>query len=74
MQDDVPRDIPIILIFNRLINTNNATRYNPGNSNTNSQMAYHRSINYSDYDSITNNINIAYPQKKMETRVILFID
>ena len=33
----------MILAFNRLINTNNATSNNPGKSNTNGQMAYHGS-------------------------------
>ena len=40
-----PAIIPMILVFNRLINTNNATSNNPGNSNTDDQMAYHRSSN-----------------------------
>ena len=40
-----PAIIPMILVFNRHINTNNASRNNPGNSNTNGQMAYHRSSN-----------------------------
>ena len=40
-----PAIVPMILVFNRLINTNNATSNNPGKSNTNSQMAYHRSSN-----------------------------
>ncbi len=40
-----PAIVPMILVFNRHINTNNASRNNPGNSNTNGQMAYHRSIN-----------------------------
>jgi predicted metal-binding membrane protein len=40
-----PAIVPMILVFNRLINTNNATSNNPSKSNTNSQMAYHRSSN-----------------------------
>jgi predicted metal-binding membrane protein len=40
-----PAIIPMVLVFNRLINTNNATSNNPGNSNTNNQTAYHRSSN-----------------------------
>jgi predicted metal-binding membrane protein len=40
-----PAIVPMILAFNRLINTNNATNNNPSNSNTNGQMAYHRSSN-----------------------------
>jgi predicted metal-binding membrane protein len=38
-----PAIVPVILVFNRIIKTNNATSNNPGNSNTNSQLAYHRS-------------------------------
>jgi predicted metal-binding membrane protein len=40
-----PAIVPVILVFNRLINTKNAPSNNPGNSNTNSEMAYHRSSN-----------------------------
>jgi predicted metal-binding membrane protein len=40
-----PAIVPMILAFNRLINTNNAASNNPGNSNTNSQMRNHRSSN-----------------------------
>jgi predicted metal-binding membrane protein len=41
-----PAIVPMILAFNQLINTNNATgNSNPANSNTNSQMKYHRSSN-----------------------------
>src|SRR5262245_42460915 len=40
-----PAILPMILVFNRLINTNNASSNSPGNSNTNSQVAYHRSSN-----------------------------
>jgi predicted metal-binding membrane protein len=40
-----PAIVPMILAFNLLINTNNAASNNPGNSNTNSQMRYHRSSN-----------------------------
>ena len=40
-----PAIVPMILIYNRLINTNNATSNNLGNSNTNSQIAYDRSSN-----------------------------
>jgi len=40
-----PAIVPMILVFNRLINTNNATSNNPCNSNTNGHMAYHRSSN-----------------------------
>ena len=38
-----PAIVPIILVYNRLISSNNATSSNAGNSNTNSQLAYHRS-------------------------------
>jgi predicted metal-binding membrane protein len=41
-----PAIVPMILVFNRLINTNNAPSNNLGNSDTNSQMAYHRNSNY----------------------------
>jgi predicted metal-binding membrane protein len=38
-----PAIVPTILVFNRLINMDNAIRNNPSNSSTNSQMAYRRS-------------------------------
>jgi predicted metal-binding membrane protein len=38
-----PAIVPTILVFNRLINMDNATCNNPSNSSTNSQMAYRRS-------------------------------
>jgi predicted metal-binding membrane protein len=41
-----PAIVPMILVFNRLINTINAPSNNPGNSDTSSQMAYHRRSNY----------------------------
>jgi predicted metal-binding membrane protein len=41
-----PAIVPMILVFNRLINTINAPSNNPGNSDTSSQMAYHRSSHY----------------------------
>jgi predicted metal-binding membrane protein len=40
-----PAIVPMILVFNRLITTNNATSNYPGNSNTNGQMANHRNSN-----------------------------
>ena len=40
-----PAIVPMILVFNRLVNTNNATSNNPDNSNSNGQMAYHSSSN-----------------------------
>ena len=40
-----PAILPMILAFNRLINTNNAASNNPDYSNTNSQMRYYRSSN-----------------------------
>jgi predicted metal-binding membrane protein len=40
-----PAIVPMILVFNRLITTNNGTSNNLGNSNTNGQMAYHRNSN-----------------------------
>ena len=47
-----PAIVPMILAFNQLINTNNATGdNNPANSNTNSQMKYHRSSNDVAYNS-----------------------
>ena len=48
-----PAIVPMVLIYNRLINTNNATSNNLDNSNTNSQIAYDRSSNDSNND--TNN-------------------
>jgi predicted metal-binding membrane protein len=41
----LPAIVPMILVFNRLFTSNNATSNNPGNSNTNSQTAYHRNSN-----------------------------
>jgi predicted metal-binding membrane protein len=40
-----PAIVPMILVFNHLITTNNASSNNPGNSNTNGQMANHRNSN-----------------------------
>jgi predicted metal-binding membrane protein len=40
-----PAIVPMILAFNRLINTINVPSNNPGNSNPNNQMAYHRGSN-----------------------------
>jgi predicted metal-binding membrane protein len=40
-----PAIIPMILVFNRLINTNNANSNNPGNSNISGQIASHRNNN-----------------------------
>jgi predicted metal-binding membrane protein len=40
-----PAIVPTILVFNRLINSNNGTISNPGNSNTYSQMGLHRNSN-----------------------------
>jgi predicted metal-binding membrane protein len=40
-----PAIVPMILVFNRLVNMNNATSNNPDNSNSNGQMAYHSSSN-----------------------------
>ncbi len=50
-----PAIVQMILVYNRLISMNNAPNNNLGNSNSNSQMAYHRSSNDLNYDSITNN-------------------
>jgi predicted metal-binding membrane protein len=49
-----PDIVPMILIYNRLINTNNATNNSLGNSNINSQIAYHRSSDDSNNNSSTN--------------------
>lgn len=38
-----PAIVPMILAFNRLVNTNNTSNNNPCNSNSNGQMVYHRS-------------------------------
>ena len=51
--------IPMILIFSRFINTNNATSNNPDNSNS-GQLAYHRGNNSPNNGSITSN-GIGYP-------------
>jgi hypothetical protein len=40
-----PAIVPMILVFNRLVNANNAISNIPYNSNSNGQMAYHRSSN-----------------------------
>lgn len=40
-----PAIVPMILVFNRQVNTSNAASNNPGNSNSIGQMAYHRSSN-----------------------------
>ena len=40
-----PAIVPMILVFNRLVNMNNATSNNPDNSNSNGQMAHHSSSN-----------------------------
>jgi Predicted metal-binding integral membrane protein (DUF2182) len=57
-----PAIVPMILVFNRLINMNNATSNNPGNSNSNSQTAYHTSSD-PNYGSSTNN-GIGYPAEE----------
>jgi predicted metal-binding membrane protein len=54
-----PAIVPMILVFNRLITTNNATSNNPGNSNTNGQMAYHRN----------SNDGVRYPEGKSGNKV-----
>jgi hypothetical protein len=58
-----PAIVPMILVYNRLINMNNATSNNPSNINTDSQMAYHRSSNDPNYGSSTNN-DIGYPAEE----------
>ena len=58
-----PAIVPMILVFNRLINTNNATSNNSGNSYTNSQMTNHRKSNDPDVSSITNS-GIGYPAEE----------
>jgi len=40
-----PAIVPMILVFNRLVNASNATSNNPGNNNSIGQMAYQRSSN-----------------------------
>jgi predicted metal-binding membrane protein len=40
-----PAIIPMILVFNRLINTNNVNSYNPGKSNISGQIASHNNNN-----------------------------
>lgn len=49
-----PAIVPMILVFNRLINTNNSISNSLGNSATNSQMAYHTNRNDLNFDSSTN--------------------
>jgi predicted metal-binding membrane protein len=58
-----PAIIPMILVFSRLINTNNATSNNPANSNTSGQLAYHRGNNNPNNGSITSN-GIGYPEEE----------
>jgi len=59
----LPAIVPMILVFNRLINTNNATSNNSGNSYTNSQMAYRRNSNDTSHSSITNS-GMGYPAEE----------
>lgn len=40
-----PAIVPMILVINRLVNAKNCINNNPYNSNSNAQMAYHRSSN-----------------------------
>jgi hypothetical protein len=58
-----PAIVPMILVFNQLINMNNATSNNLGNSNSNSQTAYHTSRSDPNYGSSTNN-GIGYPAEE----------
>jgi predicted metal-binding membrane protein len=54
-----PAIVPMILIYNRLINTNSAT-----GSDTNSQIAYHRSTNDFNNDSRSNSNDIGHPAEE----------
>src|SRR5918996_51553 len=49
-----PAIVPMILVFNRLINTNNSISNSLGNSATNSKMTYHTNRNDRNFDSSTN--------------------
>src|SRR5918995_5057201 len=49
-----PAIVPMILVFNRLINTNNSISNSLGNSATNSKMTYRTNRNDRNFDSSTN--------------------
>jgi predicted metal-binding membrane protein len=60
-----PAIVPMILVYNRLISTNNATTSNnPGNSSTNSQIAYRGGSNDPKHGSSSTNNDTGYPAEE----------